>query len=199
MDLSVREAAALMGRSPRTVRGQLARGDLPGRKRNGRWQVDRRHLPLNEDQRAALCGKAQRIRRAVETALPSRLAPTADHRYRSIADLDAFRRGTEILTEIRQATDDVVPAAVREPVEQLVDEGLLALAEAVQQFDREVKLEALKRTRAALARAVARLLVGCGIPPAEPARSWVVALEAEVVPAVAGFARWADNLGRSRR
>ena len=35
MKLSVQEAATLLGRSPRTIRAQLKRGDLPGEKRNG--------------------------------------------------------------------------------------------------------------------------------------------------------------------
>ncbi len=52
MDLSVREAALLTGRSPRTLRAQLARGEMPGVKRNGRWVLDRRNLPLTDDQRA---------------------------------------------------------------------------------------------------------------------------------------------------
>jgi len=32
------------------------------------------------------------------------------------------------------------------------------------------------------------------MPPVEPVDAWVAALENEVMPAVAGFARWADNL-----
>lgn len=60
MELSVREAAVLTGRPPRTLRAQLARGEMPGVKRNGRWVVDRRHLPLTEDQRRRLEHKSAR-------------------------------------------------------------------------------------------------------------------------------------------
>ena len=77
MELSVREAATLMGRSPRTVRAQLARGELPGVKRGGRWRVQRRHLPLTEDQRRALQTKADGIRQLVDDALPGRTATTS--------------------------------------------------------------------------------------------------------------------------
>ena len=93
MELSIREVAVLLGRSPRTVRAQASRGDLPGVKRNGRWRIERRNLPLTEDQRRALQAKADTIRDTVEAALPSRMARSAGQRTRSIADLEAFRRG----------------------------------------------------------------------------------------------------------
>ncbi len=48
--------------------------------------------------------------------------------------------------------------------------------------------------RKRLARATALLLLEAGIPPREPAFRWVVTLETEVIPAVAGFARWAAKL-----
>ena len=51
MELTVREAAALMGRSARPVRAQVARGELPGVKRGGRWLIPRKALPLTEAQR----------------------------------------------------------------------------------------------------------------------------------------------------
>ncbi len=41
MHLSIREAATLLEKSPRAFRAQVARGDLPAVKRNGRWRIDR--------------------------------------------------------------------------------------------------------------------------------------------------------------
>lgn len=199
MDLSVREVAALLGRSPRTVRAQLARGDLPGTKRNGRWRLERRHLPLTESQHRALQSKAETIRQAVEEVLPSRLAATPGSRSRSVVDLAAFRRGAEILAAVRAAGGDEAPPPALLRVARLLEEALLALAEAVQHFDRDLKLAALNRCRALLARAVALLLLQGPLPPAEPVLGWVSALEAEVTPAVAGFARWAEGLKRGRR
>ena len=54
MELTITEAATLLGRSPRTVRAQVARGELPGFKRGGQWVIRREALPLSEAQRAAL-------------------------------------------------------------------------------------------------------------------------------------------------
>ncbi len=199
MELSVREVAALLGKSPRTVRAQVARGELPGKKRRGEWRIERRNLPLTDAQRTALQDKAERVRHVIDEALPSRLAQSSGQKSRSIADLDSFRLGVEVLAELRSARNDVVPKAVRDDVAALIYEALLALAEAVQLFDRERKLEALNRARAGLARSAASLLIEAGIPPAEPVFGWVTAIESEVIPKVAGFARWADRLrGKGR-
>ncbi len=194
MELTVREAAALLGRSPRAVRAQLVRGDLKGVKRGGRWRVERRHLPLTEVQREALQAKADSVRQAVEEALPSRLARTHAQKSRSLADLDAFRNGARLLAELRADDGEVLSEVSRRRVIRQLEGALLALAEAAQHFERELKLEAIHRARSRLARATAILLLEAGIPPGEPVFGWVAALEAEIIPAVAGFARWAGKL-----
>ncbi len=43
MRLTIREAATVMDVSPRTLRARLARGELPGKKKNGIWTIERRH------------------------------------------------------------------------------------------------------------------------------------------------------------
>ena len=105
MEISVREAASLLGRSRRTVRSQLARGELAGRKRAGRWHVDRRHLPLSAAQHQALQKKAEHVREAVDSTLPSRLAHDRCDRSRSVLDLDAFRIGAQVLRELRKDSE----------------------------------------------------------------------------------------------
>ncbi len=197
MELSVREAAVLLGRKPRTIRAQLARGELPGRKRGGRWRIEGRKLPLTEAQRSDLQRKADRVRTAVDDALPSRMAASSGQRSRSLADLDAFRRGTEVLAEMRMARSPL-EKAVQERAAAMAQEALLAIAEGVTLFEREHKLEALNRARSGLARCTALLLLSGGIPPAEPVYGWVAALESEVMPAVAGLARWAESRRRKR-
>ena len=61
MELSIREAAALLGRSPRTLRAQVARGEIVGVRRGRGWVIQREHLPLTEGQRAALQARAQQV------------------------------------------------------------------------------------------------------------------------------------------
>lgn len=199
MELSVREAATLMSRSARTVRAQLARGDLPGKKRNGQWVIERRHLPLTEVQHRVLQEKAQAVRDAVEAALPSRTARHAGERERSILDLDAFRIGAEVLRSLRAASEQALPAKARDRAAAAVESSLLALAEAMLQFERDLKLAAVRRCRARLARAVGLLLIEAGEPLHEPVLGWVRRLETEVAPALGGFARWVDRLRERRR
>lgn len=199
MDLTVREVATLLGRSSRTVRAQVARGELAGVKRNGLWRIPRQNLPLTEAQRRSLQSKAEALRQTVESVLPSRLALSPGQRTRSLADLEAFRSGALLLAELRAHGPAALPPLVLARVLQLFDRSLLALAEAAQHFERELKLSAIHRARTGLARVVALLLIEGGIPPAEPLFSWVVALENGVLPAVSGFARWADGLKDKRR
>ncbi len=80
----------------------------------------------------------------------------------------------------------------------MAEEALLALAEGATLFDLGHKLEALNRARSGLARCAALLLLSGGMPPAEPVYGWVAALESEVIPAVAGLARWAEGRRRKR-
>lgn len=196
MELSVREAATLMGRSPRTVRAQLARGDLPGIKRGGHWRVERRHLPLTEAQRQALEAKADSIRQVVENALPSRSATRTGERSRSVADLDAFRRGAEVLAALRAAEPGQIDEPTRRRADAALEASLLALSESALHFEHQAKREALDRCRSELARALALLLL---LSRDEPVASWIRQLEAGMAPAVAGFGRWIDGLRRKRR
>jgi hypothetical protein len=194
MELSVREAATLCGKSPRTLRAQLARGELPGVKRNGRWRVDRRHLPLTEAQRRALQARADGVRRLVEDALPSRTATKRGEPARSLADLDAFRVTVALMNRVSEdAKRDTSPTARR--LETYLRRAALMLAETFHQFDPRLKLEAVNRARSQLARATAVMLIDGGDPISEPAFTWLTVLEREVIPTVGGLARAIDRLG----
>ena len=196
MELTVREAAVLTGCNPRTLRARLARGEMPGVKRNGRWILDRRSLPLTDDQRRRLERKSDGIRRAVDRVLPSRTAETRGDRRRSLADLDVFRLTLDLHREL--VNDERLPTAQRRQLGRLSRSALLALAETFHEFNREAKRLAVRRARAALARLAAVLLVEHGLPPADPASELLRRVEHEVLPAVAGLARFIDGLGRSR-
>lgn len=199
MELSVREVAALTGASPRTVRARMARGELPAVKKNGRWRIDRRRLPLTEDQHRGLQAKAEEMRQALDAVLPPRLTATSGQRSRSLADLDAFRLGADLLAAIRAASPETFPAVEVTRLKRRLEMALLGLAEAVAHYDRQLKLDALNRSRASFAQALGLLLARAGVSPPDPARGWALALETEILPALAGFARWVDGLGRRRQ
>lgn len=58
MQLTLTQAATLMGVSPRTLRDRVARGDVPGVKRGGRWTIDSHEMLLSETQRRAMQARA---------------------------------------------------------------------------------------------------------------------------------------------
>ena len=193
MEISVREAASLLGRSRRTVRAQLARGEIAGRKRGGHWRIDRRHLPLTADQHRALQKRAERVRGAVEAALPSRSATHRADRSRSLVDLEAFRLGAAVLHDLRQHPQ-ALPEAEHARIASVLERSLLDLAESSLQFDRDAKRQALHRCRAKLAEAVGLLALVSSVTPNASANGWMQRLEKEMLPALAGFARWVDRL-----
>ncbi len=186
MKLTIRESAAILGCSPRTVRARIARGELPAVKHGGRWLLDRSDLPLTDSQRQTLQTRADAIRATVDAALPSRAALRHGDRRRSVVDLDPFRRGAALLAELR-ATPEAPSGAA-----PLLEDGLLALAEAHHLFAPPAKLAALRRARAALGRAVGVLgLHGEAWHPR------LRVIEDELLPHIAGLCRSAER--RQRR
>lgn len=184
MELSVREAAVLLGRSIRTVRDQAARGAIPAHKVGGDWKIRSEHLPLTDAQRSALQARAATVRDVVEQALPPREAATAGATRRTLADLDAFRALQAVHSE---AQDGAVAAEL--------EIALLALGEASHHWDRALKLAAVERARAAVGRAEVRLRLG-GADGSHPVLSRLLSVAA---PALAGYARWVGTLSGPRR
>lgn len=199
MELTVREAAALTGRSPRTLRAQLKRGELRGQKRHGVWSVSREDLPLTERQRAVIQRRAEEIRHAVDEILPSRAALDRDRHRRSLCDLDAFRLGMGLVDRLDQWLPPSATESLRSEIQALLISALDQIAEAVLQFHREQKLIAIHRSRGCFARALVRLLLTAQRDPGSKANEAVALLEREILPALAGLARWADRLEGGRR
>ena len=194
MELSVREAATLLGVSPRTVRARIARGDLLAVRDGATWRLDDRDLPLSATDRRRLQARADAVRRTVDAALPSRAARGRRDRGRSVADLDAFRLAMTVWQQLRGAPERVADDSLRLAAMAHLAAGLDALAEALHHFARPHKLHALDVARTSFARAVAVLLRAAGDLAGSPLLEPIATLEAEVLPAVAGLARWAERL-----
>lgn len=62
----------------------------------------------------------------------------------------------------------------------------------------EARLAALTRARAAMSRAAVQLLLDSPMPPDGPVREWLVTLEHEVLPPIAGLFRRAERTRSSR-
>ena len=75
MDLSLKDAARLMGKSTRQVCYLLQQGRLKARKDGARWVIAREDLPLSDTQVARGLAEQSRLKEVIETALG---APTGE-------------------------------------------------------------------------------------------------------------------------
>lgn len=178
MELTLREAATILGVTPRAVRARIARGSLHGFKRGGRWVVPRSSLDGDPEQRRRLRAVSDDVRATVEKALPDRDA-------RSVAELKPFRETVAVLTRVQDA-----PAPAPRAVDAL-HEALGLLAEGHHQFHRDTKVAAFAAARGRLCHALAALLL---TPTDPPARHAAEAIERQVLPPRAGLIRWAEGL-----
>lgn len=194
MKLTVREAATILGRSARTLRGQITRGEVTAVKKGSRWLLDSAVLPMTEAQRRALQARADEVRAAVEGALPPRTARTRGQGGYSVSSLDALRAIQSLLADMRPHDGGGAAAARRR-----LRAALLDLCDGAHQYDRQVKVPLLIRARAGASRALGHLLLEAdGVPP-EPMLGWVVRLEGDVLPGIAGLLRRAERLPEGHR
>ncbi len=111
MELTLTEAATVLGKSARTIRAWLRTGRLPGVKRGGHWVLDRAALPLTDSQRHELQERADRLRTSVDAMLPSRTASRSGDRRKTLADLGFVQHACALLRNLRAAGEPMVSAA----------------------------------------------------------------------------------------
>ncbi len=192
MDLTVREAAIVLARSPRTVRAQLVRGDLPGVKRDGRWRIPKEGLPLTEQQRKTLHAKADAVRAAVESALPPRGDGLRPRGAPSVTESEPFKTCREVYERVTE----LPPSSPARRAAARLERAVLAVGVAVHQFDADLKLAALNRARALCAEAVVFLVLAGATP--DGGDDLVGLLEGTLLPALGRAARRAEGLRRAR-
>lgn len=191
MRLSIKDAAALCGRNERTLRAQLMRGEIPGKKENGRWMIERSAIPLTDAQRAAWDARAELIRGAVRDALPPGQSGDGKKRRRSALDFDALRAGKSIFdglalrAEVPSATD------VQKRALRYFDRGLLRLCEALYTFDLAAKIRQLRASRSLISRCIGCLVLAA--PPTMPPIETIERIEVEILPAIGGLLRWSEK------
>lgn len=175
MNLTLREASDLLEMRPRTLRDQLRRGVIRGRKQDGRWVIRKADLPLRDVDRQTYQAKIARMHADVERAVPRRLR--ADVGIGRLDGLDAFTITRALHAELSDG-----PAAGR------LREALFAIALGHHQYDRDAKLAAFDAARTALSGAVVELILG------DDATGLADRIECEALPRLAGLIRWAEAL-----
>ena len=187
MDLSLSEAARLLGKSDRQVRYLIREGKLKARKEGGRWQVRREDLGLSPGQERAAEQKTERAARLAEEILRPE-GGNAKKKY-SIRDLRAYREGSQVYRELTGAAgaDHAAAKGLRE--------SLMLLACGYHEFLAETKADFYARARQAASRAAMALL----LDDEDGHRERIERLENGFLPALGGLIHHAEKRGRGGR
>lgn len=183
MELSLTQAAQLLGKTRRQIEYLIQTGKLTARKDGGRWRIDEADLPLTPAQRAARARRGQGLRDVVDEVL-EHAAPKA--RY-SMRDLRAFQEARTLWRDClaRVEPQHLARRHLRTVLEQL--------ALGCHRYDRRDKAAAYSQARDAASLAACALLVD----GPEDMQSLVEGIENGLIPAIAGLMRRADR-GRGR-
>jgi hypothetical protein len=177
MDLTLTQAAQLLGKTRRQVEYLVKTGRLPAKKDGARWVVADTDLPLSPAQRQARERKAAALHAVAEEVLGEAAPKT---RY-SLRDLKAFREGLAAYTAAREALPDTHPAL------PLLRQALDELAVGCHRFERRGKADAYGRARDCASRAACALLVDA-LPEGD---DLIARIEQALIPAIAGLLKLA--------
>lgn len=177
MDLSLAEAARLLGRSERQVRYLIKTGDLEAQKKAGHWRIRREDLPVSERQEAAAQHKAERAARLAMEVLQPREEQQGSARRYSVRDLRAYQEGAPLYRELAGAAGPDHPAAA------LLREALMLLACGCHEFQAREKAAFYSRAREQASRAVMALL----LEDTEASRGLIDRFEVMLLPAIGGL------------
>ncbi len=190
MELTISEAAHLIGKSNRQIRYLIKNGKLPAHKRGGQWFVKRSELPLTQAQAMAAERKLSRARDVVEEALGPPLAvvenEAVDRRRRfSVQRQPAFRFA---LPAYRTAVSLV---GAEHPAALAMRRALFLITEGWHEFQPQHKVTPLRQARSCLCEALTELLL------VDEAQQEVAALsetiELQVIPALGGMLRYSEK------
>jgi len=179
MDLSLTQAAQLLGKTRRQVEYLIKTGRLPAKKVGTRWLIADSDLPLSPSQRQARERKAA----ALQTVAEEVLGATAPKTRYSLRDLKAFAEGLAAYAAGRAQLPETHPAL------PLLRQALDDLAIGCHRFERRGKAEAYGRARDHASLAVCALLA-----EETPAGEGLIErIEQEIIPAIAGLLRRTDR------
>ncbi len=185
-ELTLTEAAQLLGKTPRQVRYMIKTGRLQASKDGERWRIRRDDLPLSERQTLARQAQAEDLRVSVEAALGPHLEPKGAKRGYSVSSMSAFGKGQSLYGEAREALGSDHPA-----VSALAD-SLVSISQGCHRYHDREKLEAYRAAREAAACATAFMLMDGG----EAIGGFARRLEEGVLPAICGLIRRSERRAR---
>ncbi len=159
MELSLSEAADLLGKSVRQLRYAIKKNELPARKKGGRWVIDSEVLPLSNAQRTAAAMRLKNLQDAADEAISPvgrSVGKVKKGRYYSVRDLRAYKSGIIIYKETSLRLGEEHPAS------RLLEDSLTALCRGCHEYQPNNKSLHYNEARKAAASAVIQLLIKNG-------------------------------------
>ncbi len=185
MTLTIRQAAAQLGKTVRQVRYMIQQGELRARKVQGRWRIDSGDLPKSDPQKMAGERKARQLRGLVDEALE---VPEELPRRYSILDLKAFQIGLPLYRNASEKLGEEHAATTE------LRRMLALLAQGCHRYERADKARAYREARDAASLAVCELVLA----ESEAASDLLHDIEQDLMACLAGLLRRAER-GRRRR
>ncbi len=181
MQLSLAEAARILGKSRRQVLYLIEQGRLPAKKVGGRWEIDRADLQVDEQVQQRSEQQKASLQAAVEDAMSGR----KDKRSYTLRDLRAVKVAVPLYQQL------VSGGAERAAAAQHLRVCLDQLGMGCHRFHRAHKASAYNDARDAASLACVELLLGGSAGPL------MDTIEQELMPALGGLVR--RNERKSKR
>lgn len=210
MYLTLSEAAALLERTPRTLRYLIKVGKIVGIQKGKVWLVDSAVLPLTDAQRAKLEGQRALLRETVDRVLLPPIASPVAGPIAPLPTTPAPRSGhhSALSLEVLRTTlqlHQMLCAVQTLPQSELSlasalhssEDAVRSLCQFTHTFDPRIKQDSLAQARAQVCAALASLMLvlnraGVLISVADVARGTPVSAPAD--PTLARLAEWRVKL-----
>jgi excisionase family DNA binding protein len=186
MDLSLEQAAQILGKTRRQLVYMIEQGKLAAKKSGGRWVIERAALAADENAAQRTAQQQARFKAVVEEAL----IPGQPRRY-SLRDLKAVQIAAPVYHLLAGSGSGLEKAAAH--MRLCLDQ----LALGCHRYDRGEKTAAYRSARDAASLAAVELMLcaTAGNSPI-PLESILEKIEQELMPALAGLLRRSER-GRS--
>lgn len=181
MQLSIEQAAELLGKTRRQVVYMIEQGRLPAKKVGGRWTVERADLTADDATRQRSSQREARFKAAVDEAL----TPAGKARRYTLGDLKAVQLAAPIYRELLSRGAAAQPAAAQ--MRACLDH----LAVGCHRYDRREKTAAYRAARDAASLAAIELWLAA----ADGEEPLLDAIEQELLAAIAGILRRSERGG----
>lgn len=199
--MSINEAAALLGKSPRTVRWMAQQGRLAARRVGGRWVIDGDQVEaaspgLADSRRLRAAEVGERLSKALAEAMP----PGAGQRKRgfySVRDMATWQLATEVVTELEAfRVEHPEAAGALEAAGTSMGRFMRHLADGCHQFHPQTKLDRFIRARTEACHALAEVLRAGTLHPALATEALAERIEHELLGRLRGVLRRVERRQR---